>query len=302
VVKQYSTPVITISPDSSVFDALQEMKNKFVKRLVITNGAIPLGIITERDINKFLEDDKTVRAVDEIPIKHLMQKNIVLITDGLEDDFYQCAAKMENLKIGSVILVDKNRCLSGIISRTDIVKSYANVFGGKYLVKDFMSTRIVTCRKSDSLKFALNLMNQNKVSRLVVTDKNGSAVGLITTNTLLSHSDYFTRGNTRSRDYLLPLNGELNVSDLLARSRDYLLPLNGELNVSDLLEGNLITISEEEDLARAAGLMIKNKISGIPVLNSKQDLIGLVSKTDVVKAFSDVVPHENLKLRYSEMY
>jgi predicted transcriptional regulator len=38
------------------------------------------------------------------------------------------------------------------------------------------------------------------------------------------------------------------------------------------------------------------------VLNSKQDLIGLVSKTDVVKAFSDVVPHENLKLRYSEMY
>jgi CBS domain-containing protein len=223
-----------------------------------------------------------VRAVDEIPIKHLMQKNIVLITDGLEDDFYQCAAKMENLKIGSVILVDKNRCLSGIISRTDIVKSYANVFGGKYLVKDFMSTRIVTCRKSDSLKFALNLMNQNKVSRLVVTDKNGSAVGLITTNTLLSHSDYFTRGNTRSRDYLLPLNGELNVSDLL--------------------EGNLITISEEEDLARAAGLMIKNKISGIPVLNSKQDLIGLVSKTDVVKAFSDVAPHEKLKLRYSEMY
>jgi CBS domain-containing protein len=282
VVKQYSTPVITISPDSSVFDALQEMKNKFVKRLVITNGAIPLGIITERDINKFLEDDKTVRAVDEIPIKHLMQKNIVLITDGLEDDFYQCAAKMENLKIGSVILVDKNRCLSGIISRTDIVKSYANVFGGKYLVKDFMSTRIVTCRKSDSLKFALNLMNQNKVSRLVVTDENGSAVGLITTNTLLSHSDYFTRGNTRSRDYLLPLNGELNVSDLLG--------------------GNLITISEEEDLARAASLMIKNKISGIPVLNSKQDLIGLVSKTDVVKAFSDVAPYENLKLCYSEMY
>ena len=145
-----------------------------------------------------------------------------------------------------------------------------------------MSTRIVTCRKSDSLKFALNLMNQNKVSRLVVTDENGSAVGLITTNTLLSHSDYFTRGNTRSRDYLLPLNGELNVSDLLG--------------------GNLITISEEEDLARAASLMIKNKISGIPVLNSKQDLIGLVSKTDVVKAFSDVAPHEKLKLRYSEMY
>ncbi len=280
--KLYSTPVISVGPDSSVFEALQKMQSEFVKRLVITEGTKPLGIITERDINKFLEEDKTARAVNEIPVKHLMQKNIVLITDGFEDDFYQCASKMENLKIGSVILVDKNGDLSGIISRTDLVKSYANVFGGKYLVKDFMSTKIVTCRKLDSLKFALSLMNQNKVSRLVVTDEKGLAIGLITTNTLLTHSDYFIKGHTRSRDYLLPLDKEVIVNDLL--------------------EENLVTIGEGEDLAKAASLMIKYKISGIPVLDCNQNLIGLVSKTDVVKAFSDVVPHEQLKLMYKEMY
>ena len=280
--KLYSTPVFSLSPNSSVFEALQKMQAEFVKRLVITEGSKPLGIITERDINKFLEDDKTTRAIDEIPIKHLMQKNIVLITDGLEDDFYQCSSKMDNLKIGSVILVDKNGDLSGIISRTDVVKSYANVFGGKYIVKDYMSSKIVTCRKLDSLKFALSLMNQNKVSRLVVTDENGIAIGLITTNTLLTHSDYFTKGNTRSRDYLLPLNKEVIVSDLL--------------------EENLVTIGEDEDLAKAASLMIKHKISGIPVLDVNQNLIGLVSKTDVVKAFSDVIPHEHLKMKYKELY
>jgi len=280
--KLYSTPVFSINPDSSVFEALEKMQAKFVKRLVITDGAKPLGIITERDINKFLEEDKTARAIDEIPVKHLMQKNVVLITDGFEDDFYQCSSKMKNLKIGSVILVDKNGDLSGIISRTDIVKSYANIFGEKYLVKDFMSSKIVTCRKSDSLKFALRLINQNKVSRLVVTDKNGVVVGLITTNTLLTHSDYFTKGNTRSRDYLLPLNKEVIVDDLL--------------------EENLVTIEENEDLAKAASLMIKRKISGIPVLDSNQNLVGLVSKTDVVTAFSDVIPHEQLKLKYKEMY
>ena len=199
--KLFSTPVISVEPDSSVFETLQKMQSRFVKRLVITDGTKPLGIITERDINKFLEEDKTSRAVDEIPIKHLMQKNIVLITDGLEDDYYQCASKMENLKIGSVILVDKNGDLSGLISRTDLVKTYANVFGCKYLVKDFMSKEVVTCRKSDSLNFALSLMNKNKVSKLIVTDNTGLAIGLITTNTLLTHSDFFSRGHTRSRDY-----------------------------------------------------------------------------------------------------
>ena len=280
--KLYSTPVISVNPDSSIFEVLQKMQSNFVKRLVITDKTKPLGIITERDIDKFLDDDKTARAINEIPVKHLMQKNIVLITDGLEDDFYQCASKMKNLKIGSIILVDKNGDLSGIVSRTDVVKSYANIFGGKYLVKDFMSTKLVTCRKSDSLKFALSLMNQNKVSRLVVTDENGLAMGLITTNTLLTHSDYFTKGHTRSRDYLLPLDKDTTVNDLL--------------------EGNLVTIREDEDLAKAASLMIKHKISGIPVLDSNQNLRGLVSKTDVVEAFSDVLPHEQLKMKYKEMY
>jgi len=280
--KLFSTPVISIEPNSSVFEALQKMQSKFVKRLVIADGTKPLGIITERDIDRFLEEDKTVRAINEIPVKHVMQKNIVLITDGLEDDFYQCASKMENLKIGSVILVDKDGDLSGIVSRTDLVKTYSNIFGGKYLVKDFMSTKIVTCRKSDSLRFALSLMNQNKVSKLVVTDENGLVIGLITTNTLLTHSDYFTKGHTRSREYLLPMDKEVIVNDLL-----------GE---------NLVIIREDEDLAKAASLMIKYKISGIPVLDSNQNLIGLISKTDVVKAFSDVLPHEQLKMKYKEMY
>jgi CBS domain-containing protein len=279
---QYSKSVITVSPDSSVFEALQKMNLNLIKRVVVNEGPKPIGIITERDINKFLESDKTARALDEIPVKHLMEKNVVLIADKLEDDFYQCASKMNNLQIGSIIIIDKNGNLSGIISRTDLVKSYANVFGGKYSVKDFMSKQLVTCRKTDSIKFALDLMNHNNVSRLVVTDENGSPIGLISTNTLLTHSDYFTKGSTRSRDYLLPLNDSVTVNDLL--------------------EENLVTINGDEDLAEAANKMIKHKISGIPVLDSNQKLVGVVSKTDIVKAFSDIVPHEKLKLKYEEMY
>ena len=279
---QYSKSVVTVDPNSSIFEALEKMQSNEIKRIVITENSKPLGIITERDINKFLDFDKTVRALDEIPVKHLMEKEVVLITDKLEDDFYQCASRMDNLQIGSIIIVNAKGDLSGIITRTDLVKSYANLFGGKYQVKDFMNTKLFTCRKSDSLNLALDLMNQNKVSRLIVTDDNGSTLGLISTNTMLTHSDYFSKGNTRSRDYLLPLGDKVTVGDLIQK--------------------NLVTIRENEDLAKAASLMIKNKISGIPVLDSENKLVGVVSKTDIVKAFSDVVPHEQLKLKYEELY
>lgn len=281
--KTYSSPVITVKPESSIFDALLQMQTNFIKHIVIAVKNIPVGIVTERDINKFLGEDKTAHAINEIPIKHVMQKNIITIVNGTEDHFEQCAARMETFKIGAVILTNDNGELAGIISKTDLTKSFANVFGGKYLVKNFMNKKTVTCRRSDSLKFALSLMNKNQVSRLIVTDENGYPVGLISTNTLLTHSDYFTNGNTRSRDYLLPINGE-------------------KLTVNDLLTDELVTINEEEDLAVAASKMIKNKVGGIPVVNSENNLIGIVSKTDVVRAFSIVGSHEEIKLKYKELY
>ncbi|MFB5606250.1 MAG: CBS domain-containing protein [Nitrosarchaeum sp.] len=281
--KGYSSPVITVKPESSVYDALLQMQTNFVKHMVVAVKNIPVGIVTERDINRFLEEDKTAHALDEIPVKHIMQKNIITIVDGTEDHFDQCSARMETFKIGSVILTNDNGELIGIISRTDLTKSFASVYGGKYLVKNFMNKKIITCRKSDSLKFALSLMNKNQVSRLIVTDENGSPVGIISTNTLLTHSDYFTKGNTRSRDYLIPINGE-------------------KLTVNDLLTDELVTISDEDDLAVAASKMIKNKVGGIPVIDSSHNLIGIVSKTDIVRAFSIVKPHEKLRTKYKELY
>jgi CBS domain-containing protein len=282
--KLFSFPVITVQPESSIFDALLKMQTNFVKHIVIAVKNKPVGIVTERDINRFLGEDKTARVVDEIPIKHVMKKNVITITYDTEDIFEQCAARMETFKIGSVVLVNDNGELTGIVSRTDLTKSYANRFSGKYLVKKFMTKKVVTCRKSDSLKYALSLMNKNQVSRLVVTNENGFPIGLISTNTLLTHSDYFTKGNTRSRDYLLPIHGEENIT------------------VNDLLNDELLIINEEEDLTVGAGKMIKNSISGIPVVDSNQNLVGILSKTDVVRAFSIVGLHEELRSKYKELY
>ena len=280
----FTTPVITVGPESSIFETLRQMQTNFIKRIVVVSKNKPVGIVTERDINRFLENDKTAKAIDEIPIKHVMQKNVISISDGQEDHFNQCATRMDTFKIGSVVLVNDDGDMIGIVSKTDLTKAYSMVYGGKYRVKDYMTEKVVTCRNSDSLKYALNLMNRNNVSRLVVTDENGSPIGLITTNTLLTHSDYFSKGKTRSRDYLLPVGKE------------------DKLNVSDLVKDDLLTIDKEDDLANAASLMIKNKISGIPVIDEKKKLVGVVSKADVVKAFTVVGSHQELKTKYAEYY
>ncbi len=279
----FSSPVITVEPEASIHDALVLMQTNFIKRVVIATKNKPLGIITERDISKYLEEDETAKALDEIPVKYVMKKQAIVLADGTEDKLSQCATRMETFKIGSVILVDDDGKIIGILTKTDITKAFSIIHGGQYRVKDYMSKRIITCRKTDSLRFALNMMNQNNISRIVVTDNEGNPVGIITTNTFLTHSDYFSTGNTRTRDYLFPL-----------KSR--------KLHVSDLLSKDMLKIEESEDLAKAASLMIKNKISGIPVVNNEQKLVGVIDKSDIVRAFNDVRPHEKLSQKYGYLH
>ena len=147
-----------------------------------------------------------------------------------------------------------------------------------------MKKRAITCRRTDSLKFAVDIMNRNEISRLIVTDEDGRPEGLISTNTFLNHSDYFSKEITDSRDYLVPVG----------KSRK---PI-----VADLVGDKILIISEEEDLVTAASIMIKNKISGIPVVNSQKDLVGVISKFDIIRAFIAAGLHEELKSEYRNVY
>jgi predicted transcriptional regulator len=127
------------------------------------------------------------------------------------------------------------------------------------------------------------MINKNNISRLIVTDNKGKPEGIITTNNFLTHSDYFSKGTTRTRDYLLPLKSQ-------------------NLQVKDVLTEDLLTVEEGEDLAKAATLMIKNKISGIPVVDGKKNLVGVIDKSDIVRAFNYVKTDKELSQKYGDLY
>jgi CBS domain-containing protein len=282
-IPKFKSPVITVSTSASIHDTLVKMQLNFIKRIVIAEKDRPVGIVTERDISRFLENDKTARALNEIPISHVMRKNPISITDGFEDHFEQCTTRMDTFNIGSIVIVDSDGKLVGIVTKTDITKAFSVIYGGKCKVRDYMSEKVITCRESDTLRYALNMINTNNISRLVVTDNNGKPSGIITTNTFLTHSSYFANGKTRTRDYLLPTKNE------------------AELCVGDLVQKEMITVGPEDDLATAAHLMIKNEISGIPVVNNEK-LVGIITKFDVVKAFADAGINERLKVKYKNTY
>lgn len=272
----YTTPVITLGPEDSINDALFLMKKNDIKRIVIVNNDIPVGMVTERDIGRFLQNDKTSRMLDQIHLNEIMSRNIFAISKDQDELLVQCAIRMDAFQIGSIVIVD-NEKLVGIVTKSDLTKNFSNSFAGAYKVKDYMNTKMITCRKSDSLLFALTMLNRNKIARLVVTDNDGRPVGIISYDTFLQNSRYFKLEKQNTRDYLLPKDSAK------------------ELLVSDLVGNELLTIGSNDDLAKAARLMVEYNISGIPVVDENGNLEGVISATDIVRAYHEVKVHAILQ-------
>ena len=272
----FTSPVITLEAENTIHDALFLMQKNDIKRIVIVKNNFPVGIVTERDVGRFLERDKTVRALDKISLDEIMSRNPVTITIGQHDHIEQCAIRMVTFQISSVIVVDNEGKLVGITTKSDLVKHFSNLYTGVYKVNDYMNKKAVTCRKSDSLPYALNMLNRNKISRLVVTDNEGKPIGVISYDTFLRNSEYFKLGKQDTREYLLP--------KISAK----------ELKVSDLIADELLTIESEDDLSKAAKLMTKYNVSGIPTVDKNGNLEGMISSTDIVLAYSEVETHFRL--------
>jgi CBS domain-containing protein len=272
----YTTPVITLHPENSIHDALFLMNKNDIKRIAIVSDGNPVGIVTERDIGRFLQNDKTPRMLDQIHLDEIMSRNLFTVSKDQDEILVQCAIRMDAFQISSVIVVDDGK-LVGIVTKSDLVKNFSKSFAGIYKVKDYMSTNMITCRKSDSLLFVLNMLNKNRISRLVVTDNDGRPIGIISYDTFLRNSEYFRLAKQNTREYLLPKASAKG------------------LRVSDIIGNELLTIGRNDDLVKAARLMTEYKISGIPIVDESGGLEGVVTVTDIVRAYHEVKIHAILQ-------
>lgn len=283
-IKLYSAPVISLKENATIDSVLLKMQLNNIRTVLITSEKKPRGIVTETDIVKFLEDDKTNRALDEIPVTEIMKEKVISITDEQQDHLNQCSQRMEIFKIGSIIITDEDGVARGITTKTDITSAFSVMYQGKCKVKDYMSKNVVTCRKSDSIQYALNMINKNGISRLIVTDQFGNPTGLITRNTFLRYANNIKKSSKKALDYW-------NPTDL-----DIALP------IEKLLDEDVLVLNLEDDLVEAAKLMVKNLVGGIPVINNERKLVGIVTKSDVVRAFSEVESNSQLLEKYKQTH
>ncbi len=133
------------------------------------------------------------------------------------------------------------------------------------LVKDWMTKNPITITDDTSMMKAIHLMKQNRFRRLpVIHDQ--QLVGVVTDRDLKEASP--SKATT------------LDVHELY-----YLL---AELQVKDIMTRNPVTVGEHDTVEHAAQIMLEQTISGLPVVNDQGELTGILTQSDVFRAFMHI--------------
>ncbi len=121
-------------------------------------------------------------------ISEIMTPVVILANENAT--ILQAATKMKDLDVGCLV-VESNGSVAGVLTDRDVV--LRAVAAKKDLsttkVKEIFTTNPVICDSDESIDQAADLFSKHKIRRLLVKDKSGDIVGMVSLGDLAIQSD-----------------------------------------------------------------------------------------------------------------
>ena len=134
------------------------------------------------------------------------------------------------------------------------------------LVGSIMSRDLITVTDKTAIDEALKVMREKKVRRLPVLNAKGKLVGIVAEKDIL---------------YASPSP----ATSLSIHEIHYLV---SKLTVEEIMTKDVITVTDDTPLEEAASVMADKRIGALPVMHDG-NLVGIVTETDIFKAFLDLL-------------
>lgn len=128
------------------------------------------------------------------------------------------------------------------------------------IVEDMMTPKPITLSRFNNLADARNLMREHNIRHIPIVEGNNELVGLISHRNVLENAS----------------------SSQIYTSQDKLNEIESGILLSDIMKTNLTTIPPDLNIAYAVQLVYYKKIGCLPVVNSKRQLVGIITEHDFV--------------------
>ena len=134
------------------------------------------------------------------------------------------------------------------------------------LIRDWMSSPVVTVGPDESMMKASKLLKDNTIRRLPVVDESGRLIGILTDRDIKEASP--SKATT------------LDVHELY-----YLL---SEIKVKDIMSKNPTTLNPDDSVEKAAVLLAEKHLGGLPVVDADNKVLGIITEHDLFNVLIDI--------------
>ena len=282
-----TTAVVAVRPDDTVEHAAKLMYDRAVKRLPVTDESGRLvGIISRADVLSVF--DRTDAAIG-----HEITRDVLLgefMVDPLAfqvtvmDGIVTLAGLPETTETGHQI-VWRVRHVPGVVAVRDRLNYPPAERLGRYdvagqlpdglkgmttmnaTVKDVMTAEVVVVRSDTTFKEMAATLRRYRVSALPVVDDTGKVLGVVSEADLLAKEALADPGP---------------VAELVHRKD--VRKAEG-LTAGDLMTRPPVTAAPDDPVEQAARMMHFMQVKRLPVVNSGGQLVGIISRADVLAVF-----------------
>jgi CBS domain-containing protein len=264
---------ITVKPNTTLIKIREIILKNKIKRVIVVDKTKPIGVITEKDIAKKIYElgtkpIKSVKAVDFKP------KTLYTLTR--ENSVQECAKLMKRHRINSVIMINKNKSLDGVVTKTNLVSSFLVGDTTPIKVSKLMTKKLITVAPSDPILYAESLLLKYGISRIIVK-QNQIPAGMITFRDFVPAKIPQWIAESADPKDVQEYKFKEGLKENHSNQLSYLFPFHA----TDIMSAKPITVKADDDVKVAITRMIKHDISGLPVVKSSK-LVGIITKYDIV--------------------
>ena len=150
-------------------------------------------------------------------------------------------------------------------------------------VEHVMSKVVITADPNDTMREALSLMEENRITALPIVDRRRRCVGILSATDLIG----LTRELGEELDELGQV-GNASADRLIDRLKAHNLAAEP---LCHRMTGAVAGVEASSSLVRAATEMLRHRVHHLPVIDDQRRLLGIISTSDILNAFVEGSAH-----------
>jgi CBS domain-containing protein len=275
---EFITKPITVGPNTSLMKTRESILKNKVKRVIVVDKKNPIGIVTEKDLAKKIYDLGT-KPITSVKAKDFKPRKLFALTK--DDTVKDCAKLMKKHRISLVLILNKDKTLKGIVTKTNLATAFLTKGSDSIKVSKIMNSKVTTAAPSDPILHVESLLLKYGISRIIIK-RNQKPVGIITFRDFVPAKIPQWIAESADPKEVQEYKFKKGLEEKHSNQMSYLFPFHA----TDIMATNPITVEADKDVKFAVTKMIKHNISGLPVVKNKK-LVGIITKSDVVSTLSN---------------